>query len=148
MYNSRISHRTNLARKRTPQKSLPTLSYSVPVARIGERMLVCDIVHEKNAHGDAAVSGGDGAMGLYAGRVPDLQFAALVIDFDSADLEVDADGVNIGRISIVREAEQQVALARALVSYYQQLDEVVILSVGICGHWQIEIYVERLSTNE
>ena len=107
---------------------------SVPVADIGERLLVCDIVHEENAHGAAVVGGGDAAKPLRAGSVPDLQFAALVIDFDSADLEVDADGVNIGRISVVREAEQQVALARALVSYYQQLDEVVISNVGFCSH--------------
>ncbi len=94
MYSSRTSHRTKLARKRMPQKSLPTLSYSVPVAQIGERLLVCDIVHEKNAHGAAVVSGGDAAKPLCAGGVPDLQFAALVIDFDSADLEIDANGTN------------------------------------------------------
>ena len=109
---------------------------SVPVADIGERLLVCDIVHEENAHGAAIVGGGDGAKPLRAGSVPNLQFAALVIDFDSADLEVDADGGNKGikGIIVVSEAEQQVALARALVSYYQQLDKVVIISLWFCSH--------------
>ena len=115
------------------------MATNAPVADVGERLLVSDVVNKKNAHGAAVVSGGDAAKPLCAGGVPDLQFAALVIDFDSADLEVDADGVNIGWISIVREAEQQVALARALVSYYQQLDEVVIISVWVCSHWQNQV---------
>ena len=107
----------------------------VPVADIGKRLLVCDIVHKKNAHGAPKVSGGDGAKPLRAGSVPNLQFAALVIDFDSADLEVDAGGnKGIKGISVVSEAEQQVALARALVSYYQQLDKVVIISLWFCSH--------------
>ena len=65
---------------------------NVPVADIGERLLVCDIVHKKNAHGAAVVSGGDGAKPLPTGSVPNLQFAALVENFDSAKLEIDANG--------------------------------------------------------
>ena len=53
---------------------------SVPVADIGERLLVCDIVHKKNAHGAPKVSGGDGAKPLRAGSVPNLQRDHLRVD--------------------------------------------------------------------
>jgi hypothetical protein len=121
----------------------------VPVADIGKRLLVCDIVHKKNAHGAPKVSGGDGAKPLRAGSVPNLQFAALVINFDSADLEIDANGSTSGCVkSVVRETEQQAALAHVTVSYYQQLDEAVISSDGVCSHERIQIYVERWSMDD
>ena len=138
MHNAGIQPAEKVNRQKSAEKIAPNIfmkrNGSAPVADIGERLLICDIVHEENAHGAAIVGGGDGAKPLRAGSVPDLQFAALVIDFDSADLEVDANGVNPGRVSVVREAEQQVALARALVSYNQQLDEVVKSSVWVCSH--------------
>ena len=87
---------------------------SAPVANIGERLLVCDIIREDNAHGAAVVGGGDGAEPLRAGRVPDLQFAALAVDFNSADLEVNADGGDEGSVErVVGKTEQQAALAHA-----------------------------------
>ena len=118
---------------------------SVPVADIGERLLVCDIVHEENAHGAAIVGGGDGAKPLRAGSVPDLEFAALVVDFDGADFEIySGDRSDVGRVSVVREAEQEAALAHTRVSYHQQLDEVVVRGVGLCCHLQKQFQKKRV----
>jgi hypothetical protein len=116
------------------------MASSAPVADVGERLLIGDVVNQKNAHGAAIVSGGDGAKPLLiggigkhtphkknahahvafylAGGVPNLQFAALVVDFDSANLEIDADGSDEGSVeSVIRETEQQTALAYTGVSY-------------------------------
>ena len=129
-----------------------SMATNAPVADVGERLLVGDVVNKKNAHGAAVVSGGDSSkpflmavlantlqnkrmnvvlanilqnkrmnarMTFYlAGGVPNLQLAALVVDFDSANLEIDADGGDERSVeSVIREAEQQAALAYTGVSY-------------------------------
>ena len=140
MYNSRNQTKNKFDAQKSTAKIAPVFmkrNGSVPVADIGERLLVGDVVHEENAHGAAVVGGGDGAKPLRAGSVPDLQFAALVIDFNSADLKVGAISCKLITFSIVSKAEQQVCLARAVVSHYQQPDGVVISCVCFSGHWQI-----------
>ena len=123
----------------TSAKITTSMATNAPVADVGERLLVGDVVNKKNAHGAAVVSGGDGSkpflmvvlanilqnkrmnarMTFYlAGGVPNLQLAALVVDFDSANLEIDADGGDERSVeSVIREAEQQAALAYTGVSY-------------------------------
>ena len=64
------------------------------VADIDERLLVCDIINEKNAHGATVKTSVDGAKSLIAGSVQDLQFTAHVMNIDSANLEIDANGNN------------------------------------------------------
>ena len=115
------------------------MATNAPVADVGERLLVGDVVNKKNAHGAAVVSGGDSSkpflmvvlanilqnkrmnarMTFYlAGGVPNLQLAALVVNFDGADLEIDADGGDErGVEGVVGEAEQQAALADTRISY-------------------------------
>ena len=72
---------------------------SRPPRRLGltvEGLLICDIVDQQDTHGASVISCGDGAEALLPCRIPYLQFDALSVQFDSANLEVDADGRNEG----------------------------------------------------
>lgn len=59
-----------------------------------------------------SVTGGDGPEAFLAGRVPNLELDALAIQFDSTNLEVNADSCDEGRRErIVRETKQKTTLA-------------------------------------
>ena len=97
-----------------PPKHTRAKHTHAPVADVGEGLLVGDVVHQQNTHGATIVGGGDGAEPLLACRVPNLQLATLVVDFDSANLEVNADGGDEGSVErVVGKTEQQAALAHA-----------------------------------
>ena len=55
-------------------------------------LVLADVVDEQGADGAAVVGGGDGAVALLAGRVPDLRLDGLAVDLDAARCEFDADG--------------------------------------------------------
>ena len=60
---------------------------------------------------------------MYTCSVPDLEFDALAIELDSANLEVDADGGDErGRERVFAEAQQTARLAYARVANKQELD--------------------------
>jgi len=77
-----------------------------------ERRLVGHVVDEQDSHRPAVVRGRDSSEALLAGRVPDLQLDALVVQRDRADLEVDPYRSNKRlRKGIIREAGKDAALA-------------------------------------
>jgi hypothetical protein len=67
-----------------------------PFLNAGEGLLVGDVINDKYASGAPEVRAGEIGKPLLAGSVPQLQLAALVFDFDIADLEINADGGNVG----------------------------------------------------
>jgi hypothetical protein len=96
-----------------------------PVANIGEWLFVGNVVHKKKPNCTAIVSGGDREAGT--SRVPNLALAKLLVDFDGANLEINADCGGDGRVeNVVGKTEQQAALARARVSYNHHFQEVVM----------------------
>jgi hypothetical protein len=67
--------------------------------------------------------------------VPQLQLAALVVDFDVADFKVYSGCCDEGRVErVICKAEEQAGLADACVANQQHLDEVVVPCVGLCSH--------------
>lgn len=54
-----------------------------------ERVLLRDVVDEKNSHGISIMCGGDGAETLLAGCVKELKLNSLAIKLYSAKFEVD-----------------------------------------------------------
>jgi hypothetical protein len=79
-------------------------------------------------HGAPVVGSRDGSEPLLPGSVPHLQLDLLVVHGDVLDLEVDADGRDVGRREGgVGEAQEEARLAHAGVADEQQLHQVVIL---------------------
>ena len=88
------------------------LYVSNPVTDVGKRLVICDVVNQKDAHGSTIVRGGDGAEALLAGRVPNLQLNALAIQFDGSDFEVNSNGGNKTRGErVIRESKQKAGLS-------------------------------------
>jgi hypothetical protein len=88
-----------------------------------EALLICHVVHQQDSHSSSVVCGGDGAEALLPCGVPYLQLHALAVEFDGADLEVDADcGDEGGSEGVFTEAQQTARLADAGVSNEKQLD--------------------------
>jgi hypothetical protein len=111
------ARRENIQRRLQKQQQVAAEN-NAPVANVGKRLLVGNIVHKEDSHCAAIVRGGNCAKSFLAGSVPNLQLASLVVNFDSADLEVNADGGDERRVeSVVRKAEQQAALANTGVAY-------------------------------
>ncbi len=74
----------------------------------------------------AHLPGSDGPEPLLPGRVPDLQLDGLAVQLDGSDLEVDADGGDVGfGVGVVGEPQQQAGLAHAGVADQEQLEQVV-----------------------
>ena len=68
------------------------LDLAHPSVDSGERVAVSDIVDDNDTVGTLIVGGCDRLEALLSCSIPDLKLADLVIDIDSADLEVDTDG--------------------------------------------------------
>ena len=60
-----------------------------PVPHILERLFVCGVVHKHDSHGSSIICFGDGSETLLPCCVPDLKLAALLINHDFLNLEVD-----------------------------------------------------------
>lgn len=60
--------------------------------RTVKALLICHIVDEQDTHRAAVVGGGDGSKTFLAGSVPYLQFHALAVQVDGADLKIYPDG--------------------------------------------------------
>jgi hypothetical protein len=65
--------------------------------RTVERSLIRDIIDEKNTHGAAIISRGNGSEAFLAGGIPYLQLDALAVQLDRSDLEVYSNGGDEGR---------------------------------------------------
>ncbi len=75
-----------------------------------------DVVDEERAGRATVVGAGDGAEGLLAGRVPDLEFDLFVGDGDHACAEFDADGEVVdGLEAFVGELEEEAGFAYSCV---------------------------------
>mmetsp|Transcript_58999 Transcript_58999/g.144706 ORF Transcript_58999/g.144706 Transcript_58999/m.144706 type:complete len:245 (-) Transcript_58999:186-920(-) len=104
------------------------LDLADPVANVVKRLLICHIVHQQDPHGTAVVRRCDSPEPLLPRRIPDLELEALPLLLDSANLEVDANGCDEGRREgVIREAQQQAALADPAVPDQQQLDQVIVV---------------------
>jgi hypothetical protein len=57
-----------------------------------EALLVRHVVNQQDTHSATVISSSDGAETLLASSIPDLELDTLAIEFDCADLEVNADG--------------------------------------------------------
>ncbi|TPX50230.1 hypothetical protein SeMB42_g02323 [Synchytrium endobioticum] len=85
-----------------------------PAVDVLVRDVFGDVVDEQGADGAAIVGGGDGAVPLLAGGVPDLGLDRLGIDLDGAGGELDANGGFGLEVELVAgEARQEVGLADA-----------------------------------
>lgn len=74
---------------------------------------------------------GYGPEPLLPRRIPDLQLDALLVDVQSLESEVDADGRHVVFVElVVSEPQQKAALADGAVAHYDQLEEVVVLAVS------------------
>ncbi len=63
---------------------------------------------------------------LLSRRVPDLKLDGLPVQLDGADLEVDADGGDVGLgVGVVGEAEEEAGLAHAGVADQEELEQIV-----------------------
>ena len=87
-------------------------------------LVLGDVVDEQSAHGAAIVGGGDGAVALLAGRVPDLGLDRLAVDLDAAGREFDADGGFAVEIELVAgETREEVGFSDAGVAYEDDFEE-------------------------
>ena len=83
-----------------------------PLLHVVIRLQVGGVVDDDDAVCAAVVGRRDGAEALLSRRIPDLQLDGLGIQLDGTDLEVDADGGDVGLgIGVVGEAQQQTRLA-------------------------------------
>ena len=59
-------------------------------------------------------------------RVPNLQLDGLAVELDGADLEVDADGRDVGLgVGVVGEPKEQTRLSNAGVANQEQLEQII-----------------------
>lgn len=77
-----------------------------------KRFLPSNIIHEERTSSASVVATSYALEGLLAGRVPDLQFYVLVINFHSATAKLDSDGqIVLLPEALVRELQQQTGLS-------------------------------------
>jgi hypothetical protein len=88
-----------------------------PPIHILIRRYLADIVDQQRTHGSAVVCGGDGAIALLAGGIPDLGFDGLGVDLDGARGELDPDGRFGVEVEFVAgEAGEEVGFSDAGIS--------------------------------
>lgn len=77
-------------------------------------LVLADVVDQQGAHCAAVVCGGDGAVSLLAGGIPDLSLDGLGVDLDGPGSEFDADGRLRVQVELVAgESAQQVGFTDA-----------------------------------
>ena len=110
------------------------LDLGYPVANTLEGAAIGDVIDENDPLCPAEVGGGDGAEALLAGGIPDLEFDALVVDFNVFDFEVDSDGCDKGGgEGVVGVSEEEAGFSDARVSYHEEFDlHVIGCSVAHC----------------
>lgn len=87
-----------------------------------------DIVDKESPDGTSIVRSGNGSEILLAGRVPDLQFDALISNGDGFSSELDSDGDVVGCSSFVLDELQHDAwFAYAGVSDDDEFKQVVVI---------------------
>lgn len=87
-------------------------------------LMLGDVVDKQGADGAAIVGGGDGAVALLAGRVPDLGLDGLAVDLNAAGRELDADGRLAVEVEFVAgESREEVGFADAGISDQDNLEE-------------------------
>jgi hypothetical protein len=96
-------------------------------------LVLGDVVDEQRTDSAAVVGGGDGAVALLAGGVPDLCFDGLAVYLDTTCCEFYADGRFAVQVEFVaREAGEEVGFADARVAYQDYLEE-ELYSILVCG---------------
>lgn len=83
-----------------------------PPGHILVRLVLADVVNEQGANSAAVVGGGNGAVALLAGGIPDLGLDGLGVDLDRPGSELDADrrlGIDVELIA--GESTQQIGLS-------------------------------------
>jgi len=76
-----------------------------PLLHVLEAFVVCHVVDYDNTVCTAVVGRGNGPETLLAGGIPDLQLDCLAIQFDGANLEVNANGRYVRfSVGIIRES--------------------------------------------
>lgn len=89
-------------------------------------LVLADIVHEEGADGATVIGGGDGAIALLAGSIPDLGLDSLVVDLDAARGKLHTDGGLAVKIELVaRETREQVGFSNTAVTYEYDFEEVL-----------------------
>lgn len=92
-----------------------------------ERLRVCHVIDHNDAMRSAVVAASDGAEALLASGVPNLQLDRLAVELDRTNLEVHADGGDVGlRVRIVSKAEEEARLAHATVANENKLEDIVV----------------------
>jgi hypothetical protein len=80
-------------------------------------LMLANVVDEQGADSATVICGGDGAVSLLAGRVPDLRLDRLCVDLDGSGGELDADGrLGVEVELVARESAQEVRLSDAGIS--------------------------------
>ena len=80
-------------------------------------LVLADIVDKEGPDGTTVVGGGDGAITLLTGGIPDLRLDRLGVDLDGTGGEFDTDGrLGVQVELIASETTQQVGLSDARVS--------------------------------
>jgi hypothetical protein len=80
-------------------------------------LVLADVVDEQRSDGAAVVCGGNSAVSLLAGGIPDLSLDGFGVDLDGAGGELDTDGrLGVEVELVASESAQQVGFTNARVS--------------------------------
>lgn len=94
-----------------------------------EAEVVSDGIGEHNAVGAFIKRFGDVSKALLSCCIPDIQGDLMVIELDSFDFEIDADGTKVVvLIGILTVAYQYACLANPAITNHQKLQSVVFLA--------------------
>lgn len=88
-----------------------------PSRDVLECLVLADVVNEQRADCATVVCGGDGAVTLLSGCVPDLRLDRLVVDLDATGRELYTDGgLAVKRELIAGESAEKIGLSDTRVS--------------------------------
>jgi len=88
-----------------------------PPRHVLVRLVLANVVDKQGPDGAAVVCGGDSAVSLLAGRVPDLRLDGLCVNLDGSCGELNTDGrLGVEVELVARESAQEVRLSDAGIS--------------------------------
>ncbi len=104
-----------------------------PALNVFEGGVLGDVINEESSDGSAVVSGGDGAITLLAGGIPDLGLDGLSLCLDGFGSEFYADcGFGLEVEFITGEAGEEVGFSDSGISDEDHLEKIIVFFVYPC----------------